>query len=219
MIKAILWDFDGVIADSVNVKTEGFYELYLPYGNHVAEKVKKYHLANGGMSRFKKFEYFQTVLLGQSSPVPGKIIESLANRFSQLVLKKVINAPYVKGVQNTLEKYSHIVDNYIVSGTPMEEMKIIIKERKLDGYFNDVYGSPKDKKQLTDEIITKYGYYPNEIVFIGDALSDFEAAKHGGTFFILRKHSDNIELFKNYQSYSINDFLTFDSIFNEINNL
>ena len=50
MIKAIFWDFDGVIADSVNVKTDAFYELYLPYGKNIAEKVKEYHLANGGFS-------------------------------------------------------------------------------------------------------------------------------------------------------------------------
>lgn len=70
MIKAIFWDFDGVIADSVNVKTDAFYELYLPYGKEVAEKVKEYHLANGGVSRFKKFEYWETELLGKAAPVP-----------------------------------------------------------------------------------------------------------------------------------------------------
>lgn len=53
MIKAIFWDFDGVIAESVNVKTEAFYNLYLPYGIEIAEKVRRHHLDNGGMSRFE----------------------------------------------------------------------------------------------------------------------------------------------------------------------
>ena len=52
MIKAIFWDFDGVIADSVNVKTDAFYEMYLPYGKHIADKVRQYHLNNGGVSRY-----------------------------------------------------------------------------------------------------------------------------------------------------------------------
>ena len=64
MIKAIFWDFDGVIAESVNVKTEAFYNLYLPYGIEIAEKVRRHHLDNGGMSRFEKFRYYQTRLLG-----------------------------------------------------------------------------------------------------------------------------------------------------------
>ncbi|HZK26981.1 MAG TPA: HAD hydrolase-like protein, partial [Thermoclostridium sp.] len=83
----------------------------------------------------------------------------------------------------------------------------------------NIYGSPKDKKQLTDEIINTYGYHPKEMIFIGDALSDFEAAKCRGLYFILRRHPDNRELFENYDSFSINDFTTFDSIFNEISKL
>ena len=31
-IKAIIFDYDGVIAESVNVKTEAFAELYKHYG-------------------------------------------------------------------------------------------------------------------------------------------------------------------------------------------
>ena len=55
MIKAIIFDFDGVIAESVNVKTEAFASLYEPYGKDVVNKVEQHHLANGGVSRFEKF--------------------------------------------------------------------------------------------------------------------------------------------------------------------
>mgnify|MGYP006077874289 FL=1 len=51
-IKAIIFDYDGVIAESVNVKTEAFAELYKPYGTDIVQKVIKHHEANGGVSRF-----------------------------------------------------------------------------------------------------------------------------------------------------------------------
>ena len=46
--------FDGVIKESVSVKTDAFVDLFRPYGRDVCEQVRKHHLANGGMSRYQK---------------------------------------------------------------------------------------------------------------------------------------------------------------------
>ena len=51
------FDFDGVIVDSVNIKTEAFAEIYKPYGQKIVDRVINHHISNGGMSRFKKFKY------------------------------------------------------------------------------------------------------------------------------------------------------------------
>ena len=37
----VFWDFDGVIKESVSVKTDAFEELFKPYGDIVCNKVKK----------------------------------------------------------------------------------------------------------------------------------------------------------------------------------
>ena len=42
MIKAIIFDFDGVIAESVDIKTEAFAELYKYYGDEVVKKAIKH---------------------------------------------------------------------------------------------------------------------------------------------------------------------------------
>ena len=39
MIKNIIFDYDGTIADSVNIKTEAFAELYRIYGKEIERKV------------------------------------------------------------------------------------------------------------------------------------------------------------------------------------
>ena len=46
--RVIFWDFDGVIKDSVPVKTEAFRKIFLPFGANVAKKVVGHHLENGG---------------------------------------------------------------------------------------------------------------------------------------------------------------------------
>ena len=60
-IKAIIFDYDGVIAESVNVKTEAFAEMYKPYGESILKKVVSHHEANGGISRFEKFRIYHNL--------------------------------------------------------------------------------------------------------------------------------------------------------------
>jgi len=54
----IIWDFDGVIVDSVNIRTEGFKTVLKDYSKEEIKKLINYHLKNKGKSRFEKFDYF-----------------------------------------------------------------------------------------------------------------------------------------------------------------
>lgn len=217
MIKTIFWDFDGVIADSVNVKTDAFYELYQPYGEEIANKVKQYHLDNGGMSRFEKFRYYQEVLLGNDAPIPESVIQTLAKRFSDIVMKKVVNAPYIKGVEQILKDMQKCCHNYIITGTPTMEMKEILEQRSIMHYFDGVYGSPQHKDYWVNQLIEEHKYNRDESLFIGDAMSDMNAALKNNIHFILRRHKDNEHIFSAYKSHSIFDFTEFYTVFNKIN--
>ena len=55
--KLLIFDFDGVIADSVDIKTEAFGELYSEFGEKIVKEVKLYHENNGGVSRYEKINY------------------------------------------------------------------------------------------------------------------------------------------------------------------
>ena len=54
----IIWDFDGVIKDSVKVKSDAFEQLFLPFGKKLAKEVRLHHETNGGMSRFDKLHIY-----------------------------------------------------------------------------------------------------------------------------------------------------------------
>ena len=104
-IKAIIFDFDGVIAESVNVKTEAFSKIYAQYGSDIAEKVVEYHLSHGGISRFEKFKFYHKEYLGIE--LTNHQLKELGNKFSELVVQKVINAPYVPGALEFIQDNSH----------------------------------------------------------------------------------------------------------------
>jgi len=56
MVKAIIFDFDGVILESVGVKKEAFRRLFQYYPEKVDEIVN-YHMQQGGLSRYRKFQH------------------------------------------------------------------------------------------------------------------------------------------------------------------
>ena len=170
----IIYDFDGVICDSVNIKTEAFIELYQSYGEEVQQAVKEYHLAHGGISRYEKFQHFQSTLLGE--PFNEKQIDVLANKFSILVKQKVITSNYIPGVIDFL-KNNKGKKQFICTGTPQNEIEDIVKKKGLRLLFDGVYGSPSTKIEIIQIIMDKYSSYPSDCIFFGDAMTDYDAAK------------------------------------------
>lgn len=209
-IKHIFFDFDGVIAESVSAKTEAFRELYLPYGEEIATKVVDHHIHHGGVSRFEKFKVYHSTFLNKD--ITEEQVQELARQFSNLVLEKVINSDEVKGANEFIKKYSDKLNLWIITGTPTPEIKIIAKARKLDSYFIELYGSPENKKHWTEFIIHKHQLKRDEIIFLGDATTDQDAALFSKTHFALRVHEENIEVFKDYAGWRFSDFTELDKL-------
>ena len=70
----IFFDFDGVIKDSVRVKSEAFEKLFSSFGDKASKKVRRHHESNGGMSRFEKIPiYLEWVNLPSTPIVVGKL--------------------------------------------------------------------------------------------------------------------------------------------------
>lgn len=180
---AVFFDFDGVILDSVNIKTKAFGEMFKKYGTDIQKKVIEYHENNGGVSRYDKFKYYYEYLLERN--IGKKEIEQLSKTFESLVIEKVIDAPFICGAIETLIKLKkEDVDCFVVSGTPDREIKHIINSRKLSTFFLEVHGSPDRKNIILKKIFKKYNYKAEKCLFIGDAMSDYYAADAFGVKFL-----------------------------------
>ncbi len=186
--KAIIFDFDGVIAESMDIKAKGFAFLFKDYPEYVDEIVK-FHLAHGGMGRISKFEYIYANFLNKPLSEEEKV--KLSEQFSDFVFNEILKCPLVKGAKEFLEKYYKDFDMFVVSGTPDEEIKKIVLERGLEKYFVGIFGSPKKKEQINRELLDKYGYLPQEVVFIGDSIDDYIGVKDLGIRFIGRVQKDD----------------------------
>ena len=178
-----VFDFDGVIKDSVYVKTQAFEQIYQSYGSEIVEKVKTYHIENGGLSRYKKFEYYEKVLLKKK--ITNDEVNSLSNQFSNIVKNKVINSSPIPGVINFLDilKKNNIL-MVVNSATPLSELKEIIKQCNYEKYFQKIYGSPETKTNNLLSIMREFDIESKDIVFFGDAKNDLIAALEANINFI-----------------------------------
>ena len=180
--KAIIFDFDGVILDSVNIKTLAFEAIYLPHGREIAEKVKAHHLLNGGISRFKKFRYYHQNFLGIE--LTDAQVDRMAEEFSELVFQKVSEAAFIKGAASFLEAHHDSRKCFIATGTPQNEIEQIVAIRNLGNYFVSVHGSPTSKEDIIEEIMTTHELSMNDVIFVGDAMTDYHAAEAKNLTFV-----------------------------------
>ena len=182
-LKAIIFDFDGVIVESVEVKTWAFRKLFERYPRHV-DKIAAYHMDHGGISRFTKIRYIYKNIL--KKPLSEKFFDQLCRRYSRLVYNRVAAAPFVPGAQDFLKKYYKKFSLFVVSGTPREEMVDIAGAKNLARYFRGVFGSPETKEYWTREILDRFKLRPREVLFVGDAMSDYQTAKKMKIPFVAR---------------------------------
>ena len=212
-IKAIIFDFDGVLAESVHIKSEAYYKLYLPFGIDVAQKVLAHHLANGGMSRFEKFKLYHEKYLNISLNESG--LNELVEAFSDLVKNAVVAVNEVEGANQFLNEDRNF-KYWIISATPQAEIAEIVKCRKMENYFEKGYGSPRSKSDCVAEILADNNLDPNEVVFVGDAKSDYIAANNNSLHFVLRETDENNDLFKNKSVVKIKNLTELDSALEEL---
>jgi HAD superfamily hydrolase (TIGR01549 family) len=184
MIRGIIFDFDGVILESVEVKTRAFRKLFeKAFPEHV-EAIVLFHEKNMGLSRFVKFRHIYEEIAKQ--PLSKEKETELGEAFTRLTFEEVLRVPFVAGARDFLDRNKNKYPMFVASGTPEEELREIVQKRDLSPYFKEVHGSPKSKKEIIGNILSHHQWKPENLVFVGDAESDYTASKETGIYFIAR---------------------------------
>lgn len=200
----VFLDFDGVIKDSVAVKSDAFEQLFLPFGGEIGQKVRRHHEANGGISRFEKLPLYLS-WVGMKSD--QELVSEYSDRFSSLVMQGVIESEWVAGVEGFLEKHHQDRDLFLVTATPENEIKEISAALNISHFFHNIIGAPTDKVDAISRLLNEYQIVAERAVMIGDSLSDYQAAVANKVPFVLRRTSLNQGLQRSLDCSMIEDFL------------
>lgn len=180
-LELIVLDCDGVILESVDVKTRAFGRLFEEHGPRSVQRFVDYHLAHGGVSRFEKFAWYFREVLGRE--ITEAQSRELGERFTRYCYEGVVAAPFVPGALEFLEVFHRVLPLCVASGTPHGELTEIFKARDLLRYFQTVRGTPPGKTGLLAGIVRDSGVAPEAVLMVGDSSTDQEAAEAVGTLF------------------------------------
>jgi phosphoglycolate phosphatase-like HAD superfamily hydrolase len=180
--QALFFDFDGVLVDSVEVKTRAFGQLFQPFGQEVMEQVVDHHRRHSGVTRVDKFRHYYREFLQQ--PLAEAELADLCRRFARLVVDEVVAAPEIPGAEAFLRAVAGQLPCFVVSAAPENEVREIVQRRGWTRYFREVRGAPRRKGENLEILVGKYSLNPRHCWFFGDAESDYRAAQGCGVHFL-----------------------------------
>jgi HAD superfamily hydrolase (TIGR01549 family) len=182
-VKYIVFDFDGVIVDSMALRDEGFKEIFKEYSSEHINDLLYYHRINGGLSRYVKIRYFFEEILKKE--ISEQEVKKFARDFSSIMRDKLTDKSIlidetVDFIKENHKKYPM----HIVSGSDGKELNFLCKKLGIHNFFLSITGSPTPKNTLVSELLNSFKYKKEETTLIGDSINDYEAAAANGISFI-----------------------------------
>ena len=174
MIRHIAFDFDGTLADSVDFCLAVFDRVFGKYmGSKAPEREEVYN--SFGMNEPGVIRHF----MGEWNPAAEEDFYA----FHRALHKEYCPEPF-PGTMEMLEFLrSRKVVLSIITGRSETTCNISLEFLNMKHFFVSAqYGSPEknDKGAQLAAVMEKYGLKPEELVYIGDAVSDVTACRKAG---------------------------------------
>ena len=181
--KFIVFDCDGVILNSNQIKSQAFYSASLSWGPEAASALLSYHLNNGGISRYEKFRYFfDTIIPSCSSFDQGRDLSTMLDLYSTQVSNSLLNCEMTRSLPY-LRSCTAGSKWVVASGSDQSELRTVFQKRRISHFFDaGIFGSPDDKITIVSNLISKDDFA--QTLFFGDSLYDYKVAKHYGMDFL-----------------------------------
>ena len=175
--KVLIWDFDGVIVNSNDIRVNAFYYALNDFEKFRVDELLKYHRENGGLSRYAKFDWFFSRFSISINEEKRKII---LKRFSDYCLSRISDRQILRDEVLDIIKFFYKENKimYVASASSNDELNVAAKALKISHFFNGILGSPRNKIQSIKEIKNLNKKFSNlDFLLIGDALNDLDAAR------------------------------------------
>ncbi len=179
----IFWDFDGVIINSDEVRTEGFKHIFDSYSKEYIDKLINYHTINGGLSRYEKIEYFSQKILDKRLNNQEK--REFAQLYGNYCRERLCNKNLLIKSSISFIKENHKNFNFhLVSASDEKELVYLCSKLDIKKYFKSISGSPINKIENIKKLLKTNNYNESNCCLIGDSINDkFAATENRICFF------------------------------------
>ena len=207
--KGIIFDFDGTLADTMTFLTEVACRLLVDNYNLSEEEAKIKYLSTSGL----EFAAQVDLMFPNHAKSPS-VVAAFEKRKSEGIVDCGL-FPDVKPVLSSLK--SKRVSLFVCSSTLQELLTEHIKSKGMaemfDGYFGLKEGFKKARQ--IGFILEHFDYRPDEVLFIGDSLTDGELAKEMRIEFVGLSRIFEKSEFKRRGSLAVDDLMAFKRLWDE----
>lgn len=187
MIRCAVFDFDGTLVDSNQIKIDAFYKAAAEYegaSDHLTEILADPGTGGDRYAVCAKLAQRLAESGAAEGPTTG-LSQRLAEHYGALCLEQVSACPEIAGARDSLAELKGLgLKLYINSTTPEAPLREILRRRDLIGFFDGVLGSSNSKAGNLELICSKEGISRDQIVMIGDLDVDCRASREVGCHFI-----------------------------------
>lgn len=188
MIRCAVFDFDGTLVDSNDIKIDTFFKIahsWDPSGEIVTEVLKCWPAAD----RYEKTRKIAEGLIARRHLPTGASVEEwsfrLASEYTVQCQNSIACCQEMPGTSQALRELTEKeYFLFVNSATPEQPLRQLLKLRNWSHFFQDVYGAEASKADNLMSISRKTGVTKNEIVHIGDQQDDLQATEEFGCHFI-----------------------------------
>ena len=184
--KSLIFDCDGVILNSNQIKTTAFRKVLKKYHINAVDEFINYHRNNGGVSRYIKIEKFLKNILPkyvENKEFNEDELCMLLQNYSNECKESLLKCEVTKELSN-LRKVCGNIPWLIVSGGDQVELREVFNKRDLASFFNGgIFGSPEKKIDIIKREIFN-GIIKFPALMLGDSKLDHIAAKSNNIDFL-----------------------------------
>lgn len=181
---SFIFDFDGVIIDSNNIKKSAIGEsVQGVLSDQKANEFVDYFVGLNGVPREVKIAKY----------IPKDQYEYVLSKYESIINTKLKNAKLVSGVRDIIQELSRLKKSMIVlSGGTQTEVFQLLMDRGLSKHFIGVYGGPKNKEENLQGLSLD-----KPVLYFGDSEVDYLVSKNNDFDFVFVYGSSNITDWRN----------------------
>jgi phosphoglycolate phosphatase-like HAD superfamily hydrolase len=178
--RILVFDFDGTLVDSNEVKWRGFEEVFADHPAH-RDRISAYCRGSNHTIRGEKFRHVCENILGIA--YTPEIERVLHERYAAITTRAVAEAPEIPGALEFLRRMKGR-PMALLSSTPTAILIDILGRRGWTSFFERVQGAPIDKRAWLTDLERELGCGAASIVFFGDTDEDAVAAAGAPCVFV-----------------------------------